>query len=223
MRKIKIISLLLLLCGCSLSNNNQLDHFTTNENQLPIVSDELDDWKESTMDSLEELYQVSIVDCIEEENSITFYFDKESNPESLKIESVTYFIENPDFKITSFSEWSDELIDVDVDMIENEDIDISLDYEVETKASIKKEYQMVSYYSESNEWICNVQVGRIEYWYYQTCMQDMNVYHYDNIPNVKENNWNEAIEKDHYNDIEWLLNKSLEIKNSKLEYINIFE
>ena len=189
MKKILLFLLLfMILGGCTLPNSNTLKEFATAENKLPSNAEDLIFWKNETKEYLEEFYNSSILDIKETNDNIIFTFDKYSNSEQLKIESIVYFKKYPDYKITNYSKWFEGTIPVEIEMVENTDIDISLNYDVDTDAVVKQKLQIVSYFSNFNKWEANVQVGRIEFWYYQTCTQEFKVYRYDNIPNEKEDN-----------------------------------
>lgn len=107
-------------------------------------------------------------------------------------------------------------------------IDNARPIKTETRAAIKYRRKMGNYYLSTGVWWANVQVGRVEYWYYQTCYQAAYnggpyvPHHKDNIPNSAENNWSRAENRAHYNDNAWIKSKSLSLKNTGAVYIDIY-
>ena len=107
-------------------------------------------------------------------------------------------------------------------------IDSSLPIKAETRATVKYKRKVGNYYLSTKVWWPNVQIGRAEYWYYQTAYQPTYKggpwvpHHKDNKPNSAENNYNHSKVKSHYNDSTWIKNKSKELGNSGKLYIDIF-
>lgn len=107
-------------------------------------------------------------------------------------------------------------------------IDSVLPVKAETRAAVKYKRNVGSYYLKTNVWWPNVQIGRAEYWYYQTAYQPKYKngpwipHHKDNVPNSAETNYNHSAVKPHYNDSAWIKNKSKQLGNSGKVYIDIF-
>lgn len=108
-------------------------------------------------------------------------------------------------------------------------IDSSLPIKLETRAAVKYTRKVGNYFLSTRVWWPNVQVGRAEYWYYQTAYQPTYTngpwvpHHKDTIPNAAENNYNVSQNKPHYTDNTWIINKVKELNNTGQVYVDIFE
>lgn len=107
-------------------------------------------------------------------------------------------------------------------------VDSNLPVKAETRVVGKYFRKVGSYFLDTGVWYPNVQIGRVEYWYYRTAYQPAYSggpyipHHYDNIPNSMESNYDTSDFKPYYYDNTWIINKSVQIGNSPYAYVDIF-